>query len=180
MGKNSENAYLKQCRKGKLKIWTRFYLYQRGKHDAKKNIVRVDEQGIYSSPYIYQEIQTYMLALQIEKARLCDSTMSARTGINVFQLQIQKKQSVVTAKGQNSGIADYEKDSTEQTIAILEARKQELSSYIIAEEELESVHVEQLSSVLRAKIAAYWNGVLHGCGEHLQIPPIVAIDHLIH
>lgn len=180
MEKNSENAYLKQCRQGKLKIWTRIYLYHRGKHDARKNIVRVDEHGIYSSPYIYQEIQTYMLALQTEKARLCDSTMSARTGINVFQLQIQQKQSAVTAKGQNSGLADYEKDSVEQSIAILEARKQELSSYINAEEEMESLRVEQLSSVLRTKIAAYWNGVLHGCGDRLQIPPIVAIDHLIH
>ena len=121
-----------------------------------------------------------MLALQTEKAHLCDSTMSARTGINVFQLQIQQKQSVATAKWQNSGIADYEKDSAEQSIAILEARKQELSSHIIAEEELESVRGEQLRSVLRAKIAAYWNGVLHGCGERLQIPPIVAIDHMIH
>lgn len=179
MGKNPENAYLKQCRKGKLKIWTRFYLYQRGKHDARKNIVRVDEHGIYSSPYIYQEIQTYMMALQTEKARLCDLTMSARTGINVFQLQIQQKQSKVTSIEKNLEIADYEKDSAEQSIAILEARKQELSSYIIAEEELESVHVEQLNSVLKAKIAAYWNGVLHGCGECLQIPTIVTIDHLI-
>lgn len=178
MRKTSENAYLRQCRKGRLKFWTRLYLYHRGRHDARKNVVRADEHGVYSSPYIYQEIQAYRLALQTEKARLCDSTTSARTGISVLQLQIQQSAAALTR--QNPLPTDYEKNSAEQTIAILETRKQELSSYINAEDELESLRSEQLSSVLRTKIAAYWNGVLHGCGDRLQIPPIIAIDHLIH
>lgn len=149
MRKISENAYLRQCRKGRLNFLIRLYLYHRGKHDARKNIVLADGQGIYSSPYIYQEIQTYMLALQTEKARLYDSTTSARTGISVFQLQIQQ-----SATRQSPQHTDYEKDSTEQTIAILETRKQELTSYINTEEELGSLRGEQLGSVLRAKIAA--------------------------
>ena len=179
MGKKSESAYLKQCRKGKLKIWIRLYLHCRGKHDAKKNIIRIDENGIYSSPYIYQEIQTYMLALQTKKASFCTSTVSAKNGIDVFQLQIQQKQFAVTSKEQTSGIVDYKKDCVEQTVAVLEIKKQELLSYITAEEELDSLHSEQLIYVLKTKIATYWNGVLHGCGDHPQMPPIVAVDHLI-
>ena len=145
MRKTSENAYLRQCRKGRLKFWTRLYLYHRGRHDARKNVVRADEHGAYSSPYIYQEIQAYRLALQTEKARLCESTTSARTGISVLQLQIP--QSAAALARQNPLPTDYEKNSAEQTIAILETRKQELSSYINAEEELESLRRDRKSVV---------------------------------
>lgn len=88
----TKNTYFKQFKNGRLKFFTKLYLNHCGKRDARKKVIRKNAKGTYVSPFIYQEIYLYQLALQMEDERITNSTMSAQTEYNVFEAQIAQKE----------------------------------------------------------------------------------------
>lgn len=179
MKKTSKNAYFKQLKNGRLKFLTKLYLHHCGKRDARKKAVREDENGFYVSPFIYQEIHLYNLAHQLEEERLTSSIMPTQAKIDVFQLQIERKEQSPSGTLNNPESSGQSNLGSEQAIGILKAKRQELLLLKNKEMEIGQLRSNQLYSMLQAKIAAYWDGVLQAYGDDPKIPPIVTIDHLI-
>ena len=179
MKRTSKNAYFKQLKNGRLKFLTKLYLHHCGKRDARKKAVREDENGFYVSPFIYQEIHLYNLALQFEEERLTCSVMPTQAKIDVFQLQIERKQQLPDRTLNIPEPLGYNHLGSEQAVGILKAKSQELLLLKNKDMEIWQLRNNQLYSMLHAKIAVYWGGVLQAYGDDPKIPPIVAIDHLI-
>ncbi|MEY8326354.1 hypothetical protein AALB47_20980 [Lachnospiraceae bacterium 54-11] len=171
----SGNVYLNQFKNGHLKLLTRLYLRFRGKRDARKKIIRENEHGIYTSPFIYQEIFHYNLAFHIEEERLAYTDMPLQAKIDILQLQIEQKSSPPKHNTENFSAND---SNFEEAINILEVKKQELLSRKEKEIEIAQLRGKQLYSMLQARISAYWNGVLLASNIDDKLPPIVTIDQL--
>lgn len=168
---SSRNTYLNQFKNGRLRLFTKLYLRHCGKRDARKKIIREDEKGVYTSPFVYQEIHLYNLAFHIEEEHLVRSLMTLRAEMGIFQLKIEQKEQNV--EGMLNNNPDFE-----QAIGILKAKKVELS--ICEENEIEIVRQrgKQLYSILQAKISAYWGGVLQVNNNDYKLPPMILIDQL--
>lgn len=54
-----------------------------------------------------------------------------------------------------------------------------VASDCFQETEIGELRSKQLHSMLQAKIAAYWDGVLQACSNNQDIPPIVIVSQLI-
>ena len=159
-----DNTYFKQLKNGHLKLFLILYLRWRGKKDASDKIIRVNEEGIYVSPFIYHEIYLYNLALHVEEERHVRSIMATQTEIEIFRLQIEQKENL---------------PDSEHTIMVLTAKKQELQYLKSQEIEINQLHCQQIYNILRAKISAYWNGVLHADKNNSKIPSMIDIDQLV-
>lgn len=169
MKKEQKNVYLGQYRNGKLNFFFRIYLKLCGRRDAKNKVVREDENGIYSSPFICYEVNLYKLALGTEEERLIGATASAERGIDIFRIQKERKEELA---------AENDLDAMKAAM-ILEAKEQELETLKKREQEISKLRSEQLYNMLQAIVSVYWEGVLRACDDDLKMPPKVTIDHLI-
>lgn len=155
MKQSLSNAYFKSLKNGHLKFFTKLYLLHCGKRDARKKVIREDENGNYVSPFICYQISLFQLAMQLEKEQLANSCMSAQTEMGIFQLQIERKEQAASNTGQNYIATDYKYTDNEQAIAILKAKTKELLLLIDNETKIGQIHKEQLYSMLQAKISTY-------------------------
>lgn len=171
----SENAYLRQIKNGHLKLLTRLYLRFLGKRDARKKIIREDEHGIYTSPFIYQEVFHYNLAFHMEEERLARMCMPLQAKIDILELQIEQKRSRSEHAEEGAFIQEPDFD---EAINILKVKKQELLSLSGKETEISQLRSKQLYSMLQARISAYWNGVLLASNIDDRLPPIVTAEQL--
>lgn len=179
MKSSLENTYLKQLKNGHLKLLLKLYLQYRGKHDARKQIIHVNENGIYVSPFIYHEIYLFNLAVHAEEERLIRSTMSLQAEMDIFQLQIEQKEQLMNSLDSTTKFYSDKSSDLRQIITTLRTKKQELSSLKNLEAEISQSRGEQMYNVLQAKISAYWNGMLLAGKTDFKVPPIIIIDQLV-
>lgn len=118
----SRNPYLKQIKNGRLKFPIRLYLYHCGRRDARKKIVRKDDNGYYFSPFICQQIYLYNLALQIEEESFINSVLPIEAEREIFQLQIDQKEQMEEGINQDMKLSVNEKLNFEQAITILKTK----------------------------------------------------------
>lgn len=175
--KFSKNAYLNQLKNGRLKLSIRLSLRLRGMRDAKKSIIREDENGIFVSPFIYQEIHLYNLAFHMEEEQLIQSLMSIQAEMDILQLQIDQKELLMALPNAKSNIS-LGGSNLNQASTILKTKKQELLSFKNMESDIAQLHGKQLYSILQAKISAYWNGVLQVNSGDIKFPPIIIVNQL--
>lgn len=175
----SRNAYFKQLKNGRLKFPIKLYLHYCGRRDARKKIIREDASGDYLSPFICREIHLYNLAYQIEKENLISSIMPTEAESEVFQLQIDRREEMVEKKEHTVESTEKVNLDFEQPIAILKAKKLELSFLKNREEEITQLRCNQLYNILQARILTYWEGALQVSDDNLKTSPVVTIDHLM-
>lgn len=176
--KFSKNAYFNQLKNGRLKLSIRLSLRLRGMHDAKKAILREDENGHFISPFIYQEIHLYNIAFHIEQEQLIQSLLSIQSEMDILQSKIDQKELLMDLSSTPPNISsDY--SELKQASTILKTKKQELLSFKNMESDIAQLHGKQLYNILQAKISAYWNGVLHANNGDPKLPPIIFINELV-
>ena len=179
MKNHLENTYLKQLKNGHLKLLLKLYLQYRGWKDARKQIIHVNEDGIYVSPLIYHEIYLFNLAVHAEEERLIRSTMSLQAEMDIFQLQIEQKELLMNSPDPTAKLYSDKGSDLKQIITTLKTKKQELQSLKNLESEISQTRSKQMYNVLQAKISAYWNGILLAGKKDFKIPPLIIIDQLI-
>lgn len=176
--KFSKNAYFNQLKNGRLKLSIKLFLRLRGMRDAKKAILREDENGNFVSPFIYQEIQLYNLAFQIEQEQLIQSLLSIQSEMDILQSKIEQKELLMNLPSTPPNISsDY--SELKQASTILKTKKQELLSFKNMESDIAQLHNKQLYSILQAKISIYWEGVLQVSNGDAKFPPIIFVNKLV-
>lgn len=175
--KFSRNAYFNQLKNGRLKLSIRLSLRLRGMWDAKKSIIREDENGIFVSPFIYQEIHLYNLAFRIEEEQLIQSLSSIQTEVDILQSQIDQKEVLMDLTNVKTNTSPTD-SNLNQVSTILKTKKQELLSFQKMESDIAQLHGKQLYSILQAKISTYWNGVLQVSDGDVKLPPIIIVNKL--
>lgn len=159
----SKNVYDKSIKRGKLGFFVELYLRNHGKNDAKQNVVREDVKGCYISPFIKKEISFFEVVVQKEKEKYEKSIMKIQTEIEMTQAKLD-------------ALSVNEEKNIEQSIAIIKARKIELSILAQKEYEIMQIRCEQIYNILLARIAVYWSGVLKANKNTKNIPSIFIID----
>lgn len=86
----------------KLSFFTELMLIHRGKKDAKRNVIRITDDGSYYSPFIKKEISLCLIAFENEKIDLLNRVTGNTVNCHAYEAKIlQNECTIATIKDNN-------------------------------------------------------------------------------
>lgn len=86
----------------KLSFFTEFMLICRGKKDAKKNVIRRNNDGSYYSPFIKKEISLCLIAFENEKIDLLNRVTGNTVNCHAYEAKILQNDCIISTIKDNS------------------------------------------------------------------------------
>lgn len=215
-----KNAYYsatrrKSIKRKKLRCFTEWRLRRRGEKDCKNKIVRIGNNGQFSSPFLNQEICLCMVAIQNEKEMLTKILMGIDADAKAAQLRVDRRKEQISRiqgliqedtdegfsdEGAGDPITDNiikayhecefrarvfakmrQVDDLRQSMENNEVRREQDIKYAESEVKITEYRCYQIYELLKARLSAYWTGVLKADStpSSTPIPPILNVDDLV-
>lgn len=180
-GESLKNPYSKELERGKLGMLKEWSLRRCGRKDFGRGVVLIDKNEKYSSPFIEQQMSFLEVAIRNEKEKLNDSILKLQIQIKTAKLQIDdmKKQieqsyndgDVIQSKNHDSYV-EKETKYIKQTISSLNKSILQAECNIEKKRANTQSKCEKLCYIAKARINAYWSGVLQASNSKNDNDPL--------
>lgn len=179
-GENLKNPYSKELARGKLGMLKEWFLRRCGRRDFGRGVVLIDKNKKYSSPFIEQQMSFLEVAIRDEKEQLNDCILKLQIQIETAKLQIDEMQKqikqgddgdVIQLKNHDSYV-EKETKYIKQTISSLKKSILQAECNIEKKRANTQSKCEKLCYIVKARINAYWSGVLQASNSKNENDPL--------